>query len=228
MRRRCIVAALGLSLLADLPAIAQGPHDLRLLNGTGGNKQLCIYCHTPAGEVGSKQPPHWNPLNASRSFNTIGITVFSQSQVDSIGSISMACLSCHDGVQAPDVGTSVPTNTVLHGSDGHPVSVPYAQGDRNLLGHDAADKPLARSKKLVPFQRPQRTMINDTPVWWLETGASGRQKDDVQLYTRREPPGDEPLPYVECASCHDPHGSNIQLLRLENSGSRLCRTCHNL
>ena len=237
--RLCKLAfALGIGLFCVLSAIAQKPHDLSLLNGTDNSSQSCIYCHTPLGQTGSNPPPDWNPLRTDASFGTIGITVFSQSQPDTIGSVSVACLSCHDGAQAPDVGTPIPsaglnTATVTRSahvsiSDSHPVSVPYAQGDRNLLGPDSANKPPKRPKRLVPFQRPQRTLINNTPVWWVETGLAGRQKDDVQLYTRREPPSDDPLPYVECASCHDPHGSNAQLLRVPNAGSRLCRACHDI
>ncbi|NOY62352.1 MAG: cytochrome c3 family protein, partial [Gammaproteobacteria bacterium] len=37
----------------------------------------------------------------------------------------------------------------------------------------------------------------------------------------------EPQPYVECASCHDPHVDyNPTFLRIDPSGSRVCLTCH--
>jgi len=229
---RVYLAVAMLCVLPVLPINAQELHDLRLLNDNNQTDQFCIYCHTPLGPSGNLKPPDWNPLHSELLFGTIGITVFSQSQADAIGSISVACLSCHDGVQAADMGMSVSTTGVAsmasHINGSHPVSLPYAQGDPYLLGQDAARKLPKRPKRLVPFRRPQRTMINDTPVWWLETGISGRQKDDVQLYTRRLPPTNAPLPYVECASCHDPHGSNAQLLRLPNNGSQLCRACHNL
>ncbi len=33
---------------------------------------------------------------------------------------------------------------------------------------------------------------------------------------------------VQCASCHQPHGNGAQLLRVANTESRLCYSCHRL
>ena len=54
----------------------------------------------------------------------------------------------------------------------------------------------------------QTTMINDKPVWWVDTEESpnsSRDKSDMILYTRLN--GSNSEPFVECASCHDPHNA---------------------
>ena len=91
------------------------------------------------------------------------------------------------------------------------------------------------------FKDAQSAMLNSKPVWWVDTTATGsvantRQKTDIQLYTR----GDATLvgtftdnstvaitagqPFVECASCHDPHSSNPTFLRILNTGSAVLLT----
>ena len=74
-------------------------------------------------------------------------------------------------------------------------------------------------------------------VWWIETPNSkkGRQKTDLYLFTRTDTidsiPSESTLnqPYVECATCHDPHSANSTFLRLPggNARSQVCLTCHN-
>lgn len=50
------------------------------------------------------------------------------------------------------------------------------------------------------------------------------------LYTRAAAGGytgqTENEPFVECASCHDPHTANATFLRIPNSGSAVCLACH--
>ena len=56
------------------------------------------------------------------------------------------------------------------------------------------------------------------------------------LYTRTDVPavGGGTIagaqPYVECASCHDPHvvavGDQVSFLRISNENSDLCLACH--
>jgi predicted CXXCH cytochrome family protein len=51
------------------------------------------------------------------------------------------------------------------------------------------------------------------------------------LYTRAASAGytgqTNPEPFVECASCHDPHSTNQTFLRIANTGSAVCLACHN-
>jgi predicted CXXCH cytochrome family protein len=51
----------------------------------------------------------------------------------------------------------------------------------------------------------------------------------LMLYTRDNTGngGAAAEPFVECATCHDPHSSNSLFLRISNSGSGVCLACHN-
>jgi predicted CXXCH cytochrome family protein len=65
--------------------------------------------------------------------------------------------------------------------------------------------------------------------WYVDTGVSGYQATDFPLYTRTDATGDAAAqPFVECATCHDPHSANSTFLRLPggNKRSQVCLTCH--
>lgn len=77
------------------------------------------------------------------------------------------------------------------------------------------------------FRAPSATFNN---VRFFDTNGNGRpDKNEIRLYDTGE--GFE----VECASCHDPHGVpsagasspfNASFLRVSNSASAVCLTCH--
>jgi hypothetical protein len=79
----------------------------------------------------------------------------------------------------------------------------------------------------VDFNAPNGSR---TGMRWFDTNANGAPDSrEVRLYDTGE--GAE----VECASCHDPHGVpsggagsrfNPSFLRVANTGSALCLTCH--
>jgi predicted CXXCH cytochrome family protein len=72
---------------------------------TAGTEEICVFCHTPHGSDTSATVPLWNKaLPAGSSFTTyaqLGTTSMEAAQA-TIGSVSLACLSCHDGTQAMD------------------------------------------------------------------------------------------------------------------------------
>jgi predicted CXXCH cytochrome family protein len=83
------------------------------------------------------------------------------------------------------------------------------------------------------FTAPQSAVLGNGRVWWVDTGGTGRQKTDMTLYTRGPGAGGggytgqtDPEPFVECASCHDPHTANPTFLRIANAGSAVCLACH--
>ena len=141
------------------------------------------------------------------------------------------CLTCHDGTQAPDV--SLRQDGRVIGSQAHPVGIPYGgtQGVPNRLNtYDLARR---------GFAMPMSGVINKKELWWVDTGhvrVAGqwrqgqpglREKSDVILFTRSGEFGTGETPYVECASCHDPHQCETEnFLRIDNVGSSLCMSCH--
>lgn len=80
-----------------------------------GTAQVCVFCHTPhAAALGnSEAPPLWNknipsgPASQYTTYEQVGSATL-DGLVTSVGSISVACLSCHDGVQAMDNMVNAP------------------------------------------------------------------------------------------------------------------------
>ncbi|MEO8342970.1 MAG: FecR domain-containing protein [Gallionella sp.] len=266
---------------------------LHNLTPSGANTgEICAFCHTPQGpESNVSSPPLWNltepPMNSYRAYSSLG-----SAAAEATGSVSMSCLSCHDGSQAPNIVINTPENrlNIPAGEqinignalkNHHPVGMPYAGGGQNQNAPDLPTDPLPAYNKLAEFNRytslgnkftflNRRGLISNNDiaafsdvgtfskagtfnkedfnksnysgtgngtVWWIDTPGSkkGRQKSDLYLFTRTDTidsiPNESTIiqPYVECATCHDPHSVNSTFLRLPggNARSQVCLTCHN-
>jgi hypothetical protein len=103
---------------------AYGAHwGTRNRNGSGGTTEICVFCHTP--HHGTTNAPLWNKGVQSTSYTAYGSTVGGTSVANGdIGASSLACLSCHDGVNtfdtlvnAPGKGNNGSNNTSTTGTD---------------------------------------------------------------------------------------------------------------
>jgi len=258
---RAFVSAWGLGLAAiALPVCAQIGNSKHNLTGSGTGENpsgdpegICVFCHTPTGPDESAAVPQWNralPSPATyRTYDMMGTSTLT-GKVAPVGSVSLACLSCHDGAQAmsaiistPRVeridgnwsgagqssGSLVAGASISLGSDlrnDHPVGVQYGGGGIT------ASAPSALPHN-PDFRLPQSAVLNEIRVWWVSTGPDAgatRRKTDLILYTRTRTDGytgqTEAEPFVECASCHDPHTDRPLFLRISNSHSALCLACH--
>jgi predicted CXXCH cytochrome family protein len=234
---------------------------------TSGVSEICVFCHTPHGSDITAIVPLWNrKLAAAPSYQTyssLGTSTLMGGEAP-VGSISMACLSCHDGqtamnsiINAPGSGGYNAAGAIWAGSwsgstvdgtgklntvpsmigtdlrDDHPISIQYGGGQTG------ATVALSGAFRNADFNAMQTMTLNGDPVWWVDTaaGAAGaREKTDIMLYTRTEA-GSQfgslsgvPQPFVECGSCHDPHGTNAgaaTFLRVSNASSAVCLACHN-
>ncbi|WP_206485972.1 cytochrome c3 family protein [Thalassotalea sp. G2M2-11] len=258
------------SLLTGSGAIAGVKNTKHNLGSTGtgannmdGTGEVCVFCHTPHGSDTAAAVPLWNKKiddTGFTTYDTLGTSTL-DGGIAKVGSVSVACLSCHDGTQAMDVMINQPGSGGYNaagarlagtwtgaGVDGlmpagianlakdltndHPIGIQYAGGGYTNAGgtpSTAADK---------DFKAPTKVTINSTPVWYVETGKNaGREKTDLPLYTRNTTDwqggalAGENEPFVECASCHDPHvedvaGSNPTFLRIANTNSDVCLACH--
>jgi hypothetical protein len=168
-----------------------------------------------------------------------------------VGSVSLACLSCHDGTQAMDIVLNVPgpggqdlagtrtgsagpmrgTPIPMLGADlraDHPVSIAYAGGACSGVKADCT--PGADGRGDADFRPVQYDVINGADQWWVDTSVgipNLREKSDMVLYTRDF--DGTTGPSVECASCHDPHDDRrrpVSFLRLSNTHSDVCLACH--
>ena len=243
MRRTLPLAALAL-LTASTAALAQntaiiagGPHDLS--NGsavrntnTAINGQTCVFCHTPHGGVNSI--PLWNrtaPTGGAYQLYASSTSAATTTGGQVAGSVSGACMSCHDGTMAMDVLINVnglPSSAVVFTRQAGAKST-YANsggGTSNLMSGG------------LPFLGSD--LRNDHPVTIVyETARAARSTEyasQVANGTRITVGSTAPLPLfgsssitatVECASCHNAHNNSLgNFLRKANTGSAMCLTCH--
>lgn len=264
---------------AAVAGIAGTKHDLSIsgsgnkFTATNGSSEICAFCHTPHGADTAAPVPLWNRvLGAPASYTTyaaLGTSTLNGATAP-VGSVSLACLSCHDGTQAMNTvinqagsggynatgatqagtwtGTAATASPVgslsnagiaLIGTDlrnDHPVGIQYAGGgflsSANLNTTNAVANGTPGD---ADFVTPKVTGNATTAAFWIETnGSVGRQKTDLILYTRSDATAYNgnviaggAQPYVECATCHDPHTSSTPtFLRMSNTSSALCLSCH--
>lgn len=233
-------------------------HNLGSTLGGGPNKfsgtaEICVFCHTPHGADTSAAVPLWNrtlpAANTYTLYATLGTSTLDAEQM-AVGSVSIACLSCHDGSQAMDTIINAPgsgltgdaawlagtwaganqlggklqvgavTNLGKDLTNDHPIGIQYCGG-----GLSGAGTTVSGICSDADFKAPVTQNINGNQVFWVDTGGAGtRQKTDMVLYTRGFVAGSGPS--VECASCHDPHSNNQTFLRISNAGSAVCLACH--
>ena len=256
---RCAIAAC--MLLAGgsaIAAVANTPHNLGTTTGGGpntfsGTAEICVFCHTPHGGDVTASVPLWNKdLTAAPTYityDTLGTTGLDGATAP-VGSVSIACLSCHDGTQAMDSVLNAPNTgmtgtwtgtgvdpatgfmnsaTATLGADltnDHPIGIQYGGGGITI----GTPNPGLNGTTDPDFNQTGNIDMNGTIVWWVDTGTAGlgtREKTDMQLYTRTEATvAGGAQPFVECASCHDPHSENATFLRVSNDGSAVCLACH--
>lgn len=191
-----------------------------------------MFCHTPRVDLGANTgqttKPHWQSSQENHSFviyDDIGRV--GRGNSISVGTQSMACLSCHDAVQA----------FAATGSQAdHPFGVPYRGAMIGKDGKPSWDREVApfreaqHLKALEDFRMVSSGVVEDRTIWWVSQGGvtTRRTRSDLPLYGRVDRITNlEDIPFVECSSCHDPHTANNQMfLRVANEGSQLCLTCH--
>lgn len=283
LRRWAKAIAVPAVVLASLAAgqaaaagIADTRHNLSTSNPrtgenrvTAGTEDICVFCHTPHGADITAPAPLWNKnLSSLTGYQTYAS--LNSSTIDgtilTVGSVSLACLSCHDGTQAMDNIINAPgsggfdttgggptgrgytwdtttgrvdadgkligaNNAALLGTDlrnDHPIGIQYGGGGIVATGAKGAS---TGTTKDTDFVAPTDELLGSTRIWYVDTGTAGRQKTDLTLYTR--PSSDVGgsagnfEPFVECASCHDPHtAANPTFLRISNANSAVCLACH--
>ncbi len=156
-------------------------------NHSTDTAEICVFCHTPHGGDNGAAVPIWNRklgpngagVDAAKTgyirYSAMGTTTFDASEAP-IGSVSIACLSCHDGTQAIDNVINMP------GSGGYN----FATGTRigNFVGGDqgtglGAGK-LGDYKTVV--QNLTTDLSNDHPVS-MQFGGGGISVANPQVVT---------------------------------------------
>ncbi|MEW6365869.1 MAG: cytochrome c3 family protein [Acidobacteriota bacterium] len=245
MRRQILTVAAALLLAAATgfaqATIATGPHDLSagsaLRNGNASiNGQTCVFCHTPHGANLNSTAPLWNRNNVTSTYQ-----VYSSSTMDAAapssaqiaGSVSGACMSCHDGSIAVDVLVNLngaafgPAVAFTVQGAAKATYGNVAPGSNNLMtggipamGTDLRnDHPITIIYQTARLATPTE-FVTETQVGSKIYVASGT--GDLPLYGAAAASAT-----VECGSCHNPH-NNTQgsFLRKSNATSAICTTCH--
>ncbi|HEC17766.1 MAG TPA: hypothetical protein ENI97_00285 [Gammaproteobacteria bacterium] len=84
----------------NLGSTGQGPNSA----AAADTAEICIFCHTPHGGDTGAPVPLWNKQLTTATFTTydqLGTSTL-DAAVGNVGSVSLACLTCHDGTQAID------------------------------------------------------------------------------------------------------------------------------
>lgn len=197
---------------------------------------LCQFCHVPNRLPWSgAAAPAWAP---AASTHAAALDVRADPSGPPLplrfAGSTLRCLSCHDSTVSRINVPFRPSSTSLRGDEvaadahragpgdaylapdveawaggrvmgNHPVGVPYPLGSQGYRLHGPRATALAARE------------------WDPDPRTHG-----LKLFTDRSgfdvPPGGAG---IECASCHDPHGTaNPRFLRLPKAGSVLCLACH--
>ena len=201
-------------LLATMPAVAGtitgSAHDFTTSAWSGG--RICVACHAPhKTDTSISDAPLWNHANTSATY-TLYSSPTMNATVSQPGGGSKLCLSCHDGTVAVNSFGGVTGSTMISAVNNlgtnlkasHPIGFTYdtalATADGSL--HDPATKAVT-----------------------IGTGAQSKTGTiaAVLLYGGK----------MECDSCHDVHNTftvgsaGTGLVKVDQSGSKVCLACHN-
>ena len=189
------------------------------------NKEICVYCHTPHNA--NTMAPLWNRNTPAGPYGIYNSSATLEAATGQPNGLSLACLSCHDGIIAVDSIINQPSSGLiatpgwhyqmkLLGPDNcglcHTGAIGSGHDSRaSYLGIDLSDDhPISIDYNDLTTQFG--TEFNTPPD--LSRGWPG---NDIKLY----------FGYVECPSCHDVHDPDIPpFLRISNADSALCTKCH--
>ena len=181
------VAVAGVALIASnveaarMTSIADSWHNLGALNSksqtpsgntpanhTTDTSEICVFCHTPHGGDNTAAVPIWNrKLNdptAYTRYSSLGSSTFDATEVP-IGSVSIACLSCHDGGQAIDSLINAAGSGNFNDKD----AFPYGSMPRIGTGFVGGDTIAGTGKLGTPagdgiVQNLETDLSNDHPI----------------------------------------------------------------
>ncbi len=187
----------------------------------------CVYCHLPPEEADTDSEllggiAGWNRFAPAADQYTPYTSPSLDAPLRTPSSISLLCLSCHDGTMAMDMVLFKPSSfrseddAALHMRMNSAQDLDSCGACHNgIAAHDIAPKVMGTD------------LSDDHPISIQYGGFNWRDRDfkiplqttgfsnGVRLYDGN----------IECASCHDVHNSTNELL-LTVRREILCNTCH--
>lgn len=243
MKRIALAAALAtlIATSALAASIKDSKHDLSVTTGSGstikaslttdGGEQICIFCHTP--HTPTKVIPLWNrsnPATAGWTYYKTGTNLSDEAKNFTglpADSVSLFCLSCHDGGAAGTVQTSIGDRVVNSRAAGGKITMAAGGTWTNGGLFDGAN-----------------SLSNDHPIGFNYDTVVTEHGAGVDFFARGVAEGKGAKFFVsgydatgaadkiECSSCHKVHDPGTDaagtkpFLRTTNTGSALCLACH--
>jgi predicted CXXCH cytochrome family protein len=223
------VALIAAASSAMASTISSTKHNLSASGTTaykGTGSQICVYCHTPHNAYTTA--PLWN-RNAGRVtagsfllYSGVNMSNVSYKTGFTSDSISLFCMSCHDG--------SVLGDTMIKNV---PLGEPAGLGNTNAIPSNVKANLVASTSSTTGDLRTTH------PVNFPVAASTQGDLQGVTGGTTMGTTGQFPLfkatrsgvattNSLECSSCHSVHdNTNAPFLRTTNAGSALCLGCHN-
>jgi predicted CXXCH cytochrome family protein len=190
--------------------ITGSAHDFTTSSWSGG--RICVACHAPhKTDTTIADAPLWNHKSSTATY-TLYSSPTLKATISQPSGNSKLCLSCHDGTVAVNSFGGVTGTTMISTANNlgtnlkasHPIGFTYdaALATANGSLHDPGSKSV--------------TIGSGTQT---KTGMIA----SVLLYGGK----------MECESCHDVHntftvgGTGTGLVKVDQSGSKICLACHN-
>ena len=187
----------------------------------------CVYCHIPPNQADADSISRgaiegWNRYQPATDEFQLYDSHYLDSKTRTPSPISLLCLSCHDGTMAvdmvvfrPDTFNSAEDKALHMRINGADNTISCGKCHNGRVAHDISIKHLAQDlTNDHPISMRYAGLLRVDPDFRLPHTPGGFD-NGVKLYEGR----------VECASCHNVHNPEKDLLLRANS-DLLCQTCH--
>jgi len=179
---------------AEYQSVVGSKHDLSANHAITGSLGACAYCHVAdagPGKVSARLNRN-DPISTFTLYDSLTL----DSEIIELGSQSLHCLSCHDGVTPFDaLGDS-------SGTENNNMSVIYPGGPA-MIGADLSG------------HHPVGVVVPDNEAFEELSAIKGA---GLEIY-------DEKVECPTCHEVHGKNGIEY-FLRINHAGASLCRACH--
>jgi len=238
-----LIAVLATASTAQGTSVVGSSHDLSAtgkdIQGAAGQaqNQVCVYCHMPHNAV-NVGAPLWNRTNSTTAFTMYSAANSSTFQLNAgdtntvarpVGPVSLACLSCHDGVTAFNSLNQGPMFDLDQAVSAPPSSYTFKNGATVVTDMTGASPPGPGSATIgtdltndhpisftfdAALATLKGTTLRDPTTALTNVGTTGalvilragtvaaNTIATQMLFTK---PGAAVQNQLECASCHEPH-----------------------
>lgn len=135
------------------------------VRATAGTDEICVFCHTPHAAATAAPAPLWNKnLPSSSSYTTYA--TLNSTTIDgaftTVGSVSLACLSCHDGSQAMDNIINSPGSGGYDATGGGATGLAFTWSSGSIAGRVDADGKMTNAATTLAMLGTD--VSNDHPI----------------------------------------------------------------